>query len=121
MFETFCDFLCDKTKKFITVEVNPPHGASLDGIIDDIRKHKLHEKVNGFSCTDNPLAKLKMSGVLSAIRLQQTFGKPVIATMSMRDKNKLFCNPHCLVPTTSTYDVFWHLRAIRQNIPTSLR
>jgi len=89
MFETFCDFLCDKTKKFITVEVNPPHGASLDGIIDDIRKHKLHEKVNGFSCTDNPLAKLKMSGVLSAIRLQQTFGKPVIATMSMRDKNKL--------------------------------
>ena len=89
MFETFCDFLCDKTKKFITVEVNPPHGASLDGIIEDIRKHKLHEKINGFSCTDNPLAKLKMSGVLSAIKLQQTFGKPVIATMSMRDKNKL--------------------------------
>ena len=89
MFETFCDFLCDKTKKFITVEVNPPHGASIDKIIEDIRKHKLHEKVNGFSCTDNPLAKLKMSGVLSAIKLQQTFNKPVIATMSMRDKNKL--------------------------------
>jgi len=89
MFETFCDFLCDKTKKFITVEVNPPHGASIDGIIEDIRKHKLYEKINGFSCTDNPLAKLKMSGVLSAIKLQQTFDKPVIATMSMRDKNKL--------------------------------
>jgi 5,10-methylenetetrahydrofolate reductase len=89
MFETFCDFLCDKTKKFITVEVNPPHGASIDKIIEDIRKHKLHEKINGFSCTDNPLAKLKMSGVLSAIKLQQTFNKPVIATMSMRDKNKL--------------------------------
>jgi len=39
--------------------------------------------------TDNPLAKLKMSGVLSAIQVQQAFGKPVIATMSMRDKNKL--------------------------------
>ncbi|MCB4742986.1 MAG: methylenetetrahydrofolate reductase [Sulfurovum sp.] len=89
MFETFCDFLCNKTKKFITVEVNPPHGASLDSIIKDIRKHNLHEKVSGFSCTDNPLAKLKMSGVLSAIKLQQTFGKPVLATMSMRDKNKL--------------------------------
>jgi len=89
MFETFCDFLCDKTKKFITVEVNPPHGASIDKIIEDIRKYKLHEKINGFSCTDNPLAKLKMSGVLSAIKLQQTFNKPVIATMSMRDKNKL--------------------------------
>jgi 5,10-methylenetetrahydrofolate reductase len=30
-----------------------------------------------------------MSGVLSAIRVQQEFGKPVNATMSMRDKNKL--------------------------------
>jgi len=89
MFEEFCDFLCNKTKKFITVEINPPHGASLNQILEDIKKYKLHEKVSGFSCTDNPLAKLKMSGVLSAIKLQQEFGKPVIATMSMRDKNKL--------------------------------
>jgi len=89
MFKEFCDFLCSKTDEFITVEVNPPHGASIAGLIADIRKHKLHEKVSGFSCTDNPLAKLKMSGVLSAIKLQQEFDKPVIATMSMRDKNKL--------------------------------
>ncbi len=88
MYEKFCDILCND-KKFITVEINPPHGASIDGIIADIKKHHLHEKVTGFSCTDNPLAKLKMSGVLSAIKLQQTFHKPVIATMSMRDKNKL--------------------------------
>jgi len=88
MFEKFCDILCND-KKFITIEVNPPHGASIDGIIEDIKKYGLHEKVTGFSCTDNPLAKLKMSGVLSAIKIQQTFKKPVIATMSMRDKNKL--------------------------------
>jgi len=88
MFEKFCDILCND-KKFITVEINPPHGASIDGLIEDIKKYKLHEKVTGFSCTDNPLAKLKMSGVLSAIKVQQTFNKPVIATMSMRDKNKL--------------------------------
>ncbi len=88
MFEKFCDILCND-KKFITVEINPPHGASIDGIIADIKKHNLQDKVTGFSCTDNPLAKLKMSGVLSAIKVQQTFGKPVIATMSMRDKNKL--------------------------------
>ena len=88
MFEKFCDILCND-KKFITVEINPPHGASIDGIIENIKKYSLHEKVTGFSCTDNPLAKLKMSGVLSAIKVQQTFNKPVIATMSMRDKNKL--------------------------------
>jgi len=88
MFEKFCDVLCLE-KEFITVEINPPHGASLDKIIDNIRLYGLDKKVSGFSCTDNPLAKLKMSGVLSAIKIQQTFQKPVIATMSMRDKNKL--------------------------------
>ncbi len=89
MFEEFCDFLCNKTKRFITVEINPPHGASIAPIIEAIRKTDLPKKVSGFSCTDNPLAKLKMSAVLSAIKVQQAFGKPVLATMSMRDKNKL--------------------------------
>lgn len=88
MYEKFCDVLCLE-KTFITVEVNPPHGASIDSIIANIQKSKLQDKVTGFSCTDNPLAKLKMSAVLSAIKLQQAFGKPVLATMSMRDKNKL--------------------------------
>ena len=88
MFEKFCDVLCLE-KEFITVEINPPHGASIDGLIADIKKYDLQNKVTGFSCTDNPLAKLKMSGMLSAIKVQQEFGKPVIATMSMRDKNKL--------------------------------
>ncbi len=88
MFEKFCDILCLE-KRFITVEINPPHGASINGIIEDIKKYNLQDKVTGFSCTDNPLAKLKMSSVLSAIKVQQAFNKPVIATMSMRDKNKL--------------------------------
>ncbi len=88
MFDQFCQNLCSE-KPFITVEINPPHGASIDGIISKIKKSGLQEKVSGFSVTDNPLAKLKMSGVLSAIKVQQTFGKAVIATMSMRDKNKL--------------------------------
>ena len=88
MFEKFCDILCLE-KEFITVEVNPPHGASIDAVIEDIKKYNLQDKVTGFSCTDNPLAKLKMSGLLSAIKIQQSLGKPVIATMSMRDKNKL--------------------------------
>lgn len=88
MFKKFCDILCTD-KKFITVEVTPPHGASIDKIISDIKSYNLQDKVTGFSCTDNPLAKLKMSSILSAIKLQNEFKKPVIATMSMRDKNKL--------------------------------
>ena len=88
MFENFCKTLHGK-KPFITVEITPPHGASIKATIEKIKELKLGEKVAGFSVTDNPLAKLKMSGVLSAIQVQQAFNKPVIATMSMRDKNKL--------------------------------
>ena len=88
MFENFCKTL-HSNKPFITVEITPPHGASIKPVIEKIKALKLHEKVAGFSVTDNPLAKLKMSGVLSAIQVQEAFKKPVIATMSMRDKNKL--------------------------------
>ncbi len=88
MFEKFCKTL-HSNKPFITVEITPPHGASIKPTIEKIRELNLHEKVAGFSVTDNPLAKLKMSGVLSAIQIQQAFNKPIIATMSMRDRNKL--------------------------------
>jgi len=89
MFEKFCKTLHSNNSPFITIEITPPHGASIKPIIEKIKKLKLYEKVTGFSVTDNPLAKLKMSGVLSAIQVQEAFGKPVITTMSMRDKNKL--------------------------------
>ena len=45
--------------------------------------------MDGFSTTDNPLAKLKYNAMFAALKLQQSFEKPVIATMSMRDKNKI--------------------------------
>jgi len=88
MFEKFCKRLHSQDP-FITVEITPPHGASIGAVIENIRRLKLDEKVSGFSVTDNPLAKLKMSSILSAIKVQKEFNKPVIATMSMRDKNKL--------------------------------
>ncbi len=88
MFEKFCKRL-QSDRPFITVEITPPHGASIDRIIETIRELELDKKVVGFSVTDNPLAKLKMDATLSAIKIQQSFKKPVITTMSMRDKNKL--------------------------------
>jgi 5,10-methylenetetrahydrofolate reductase len=88
MFKQFCKKL-HSNNPFITVEITPPHGASIKGIIEDIKDLGLDKKVAGFSVTDNPLAKLKMCSILSAIQIQENFKKPVIATMSMRDKNKL--------------------------------
>jgi 5,10-methylenetetrahydrofolate reductase len=88
MFKKFCNKL-QSEEAFITVEITPPHGASIDKIIENIRRLELNKKVAGFTVTDNPLAKLKMDATLSAIKIQNSFDKPAIATMSMRDKNKL--------------------------------
>ncbi len=88
MFKQFCETLTSDAP-FISVEVNPPHGARIDQIVDAIRAHDLHQKVTSFSVTDNALARLKMSSILAAIQLQEAFGKPVLTTMSMRDRNKL--------------------------------
>ena len=88
IFEEFCKRL-QSDEPFITVEITPPHGASMESILSEIDRTKLYEMVAGFTVTDNPLAKLKMSSILAAIKVQERFNKPVIATMSMRDRNKL--------------------------------
>jgi len=88
MFKKFCKKL-QSNDTFITVEITPPHGASMNGILEKIEQSGISKKIDGFSVTDNPLAKLKMSSILSAIKVQQKFGKPVISTVSMRDRNKL--------------------------------
>lgn len=74
---------------FLTLETTPQHEPSLSNIIEKIKKFDLQDKVDGFSCTDNPLAKLRYNSLFAALKLQQEFKKPVIATMTMRDRNKI--------------------------------
>ncbi len=74
---------------FLSLEVTPPHAPSLDNIIEDIKRYKLDKIVDGFSTTDNPLARLKYDSMFSALKIQQTFKKACITTMSMRDRNKI--------------------------------
>ncbi|NPA82829.1 MAG: methylenetetrahydrofolate reductase [Epsilonproteobacteria bacterium] len=87
MFEKFIKKL--REDKFLTLETTPAHSPTFDPIIDKIESLGLYEKVDGFSATDNPLAKLKYSSIIASFKLQQRFKKPVLATMSMRDRNKL--------------------------------
>lgn len=61
----------------------------MHNIIEKIKKFNLQDKIDGFSCTDNPLAKLRYNSLFAALKLQQEFEKPVIATMTMRDRNKI--------------------------------
>jgi len=87
MFEQLIDKLHNDT--YITLETTPIHEASFDTIINKIQQYKLYDKIDGFSTTDNPLAKLKYNSLFAAIKLQNKFNLPVIATMSMRDRNKI--------------------------------
>ena len=87
MFEKFINSL--ENEKFITLETTPKHSATFEPIIQTIKELDLHKKVNGFSVTDSPLAKMKYSALFASLKLQTTFKKPAIATMSMRDRNKI--------------------------------
>ena len=74
---------------FITLETTPSHSPVFLPVIEKIENLGLDKLVDGFSTTDNPLAKLKYNSLFAAKMLQDRFNKPVIATMSMRDRNKI--------------------------------
>ena len=75
--------------RYITLETTPGHMPTMKPIVDKIEELGLDKKVDGFSTTDNPLAKLKYNAILGALTLQNRFNKPVLATVSMRDRNKI--------------------------------
>jgi 5,10-methylenetetrahydrofolate reductase len=87
MFEGFIRKLEDGN--FITLEVTPLHSATLQDVIHRLERLKIYSMVDGFSVTDNPLAKLKYNSLFAAIKLQKHFNKPALATMTMRDRNKI--------------------------------
>ncbi|WP_455756791.1 methylenetetrahydrofolate reductase [Sulfurimonas sp.] len=87
MFDTLIDKLENST--YITLETTPGHSPQFSPTVDKIDALGLDKLVDGFSTTDNPLAKLKYNALFAAKMLQDRFNKPVIATMSMRDRNKI--------------------------------
>lgn len=78
-----------QNEKYLTLETTPSHEPTFDGIIEKIKEYDLTSKVDGFTTTDNPLSKLKYNSFFASVKLQQAFNKPVIATLSMRDRNKI--------------------------------
>lgn len=87
MFEQLIDKLQNST--YITLETTPPHSARFKPVIEAIAELGLDKMVDGFSTTDNPLAKLKYNALFASQLLQNRFNKPVLATMSMRDRNRI--------------------------------
>ena len=87
MLKKFIEKLQNDT--FLTLETTPMHEPTFEPIIEKIKHFGLQHKIDGFSTTDNPLARLKYNAFFGSLSLQQTFNKPVITTMSMRDRNKI--------------------------------
>ena len=76
-------------ERLITLETTPPKLPTIDSMIEKLQKSEAYKYVDGFSTTDCPLSKLKYNSIIAAYKLQKKFNKPVIATMSMRDRNKI--------------------------------
>ncbi len=87
VFEPLIDKL--KSGTYITLETTPAHSPQFAPVVERIAELGLDRLVDGFSTTDNPLAKLKYNALFAARMLQERFGKPVLATMSMRDRNRI--------------------------------
>ena len=73
----------------ITLETTPPKTPTLEPMLEKLEKSEAYKYIDGFSTTDCPLSKLKYNSIIAAFKLQDKFKKPVIATMSMRDRNKI--------------------------------
>jgi 5,10-methylenetetrahydrofolate reductase len=87
LFDTLIEKL--QNGRYITLETTPSHSPVFQPVIDKIKALGLDTLVDGFSTTDNPLAKLKYNAMFAALKLQNAFNKPVLATMSMRDRNRI--------------------------------
>lgn len=87
MFEDFIEKL--KNESFLTLETTPKHSPIFTPVLDRIEELGLDKMVDGFSVTDSPLAKMKYSSLFATLKLQERFKKPTLATISMRDKNKI--------------------------------
>lgn len=93
MIEEFIRIL--DSKKCITYELCPDKGGSTANLVTKVKKAQLHDmplscnQIDAFVCTDSPLATLKHHAGLASLKLQYQLNKPVICTISMRDKNSL--------------------------------
>lgn len=75
------------TEPFLSVEIAPSISGRLDeNLLEDLKTLKL---AHAFVCTDSPLARFKPSSILSSLKFQNALQKPVICTISMRDRNSI--------------------------------
>jgi 5,10-methylenetetrahydrofolate reductase len=74
---------------FLSLEISPPREPTLTPTLEKIEESGVLEYIDAFSVTDAPLSVPKYNSVIAGYRLQTRFQKPVITTITMRDRNKI--------------------------------
>lgn len=74
---------------YISLEITPNHGLIKSSIIEKLNEIDIIKNISSFVVTDSPLARLKSNSIMTAYKLQENFKKPSIATITMRDRNKI--------------------------------
>lgn len=82
-----CFKILESNAPFLSFELTPRvSGSSDSALIEDLQSLDF---INAFVCTDSPLARFKPSSVLSSLKFQNALKKPLICTLSMRDRNSI--------------------------------
>ncbi|MDE6886977.1 MAG: methylenetetrahydrofolate reductase [Helicobacteraceae bacterium] len=86
MIEKLITKICSNNS-FLSLEVTPSLSADINQSL--INELKSYDFIDAFVCTDSPLARFKPSSIISSLKLQNALSKPVICTLSMRDRNSI--------------------------------
>jgi homocysteine S-methyltransferase len=79
-------------KAYVTVEIEPPRGSSLNRLIEQMQPLIAcleQQQIDAFNISDNPLAKVHMDNLIFVAQLQQHFALPTIVHLTCRDRNLL--------------------------------
>jgi methionine synthase I (cobalamin-dependent)/5,10-methylenetetrahydrofolate reductase len=70
----------------VSVQLDPPLGASLDGLCDAAREIRESGLAHFVDVNDNPRARARMSGVIASAEIQRTSGIETIPHLTPRDQ-----------------------------------
>jgi methionine synthase / methylenetetrahydrofolate reductase(NADPH) len=69
----------------VSVQLDPPLGASNAALLETARVLREHEGVHVVDVNDNPRARARMSGVMASVAIQRAYGLETIPHLTPRD------------------------------------
>ena len=80
--------MASKRRPYVTVEVEPPRGLRVEPLFERLEALR-NVDIDSVNISDNPLARVRMDGILFAIELKRRCQLPTIVHLTCRDRNIL--------------------------------